>query len=65
MLVLILVGLESWLGDDDIIMFIGILYFGLFKVKKLYLLINESIIFFLEKVYFKEFKNIFVEVYVN
>lgn len=59
------VGPESWLGDDDITTFTGISYLGSLKVKKSYLLINESITSLLEKAHPKEFKNTFVEVHAN
>lgn len=57
------VGPESWLGDDNVTTFTGISYLGSLKVKKSYLLINESITSLLEKAHPKEFKNTFVEVH--
>ena len=56
-------GPESWLGEEDITTFTGISYLGSFKVKKTYLLINESITSLLEKAHPKEFKNIYLEVH--
>lgn len=56
-------GPESWLGEDDVTTFTGISYLGSLKVKKSYLLINESISSLLEKAHPKEFKNIYLEVH--
>ena len=56
-------GPESWLGEDDVTTFSGVSYLGALKVKKSYLLINESITLLLEKAHPKEFKNVFLEVH--
>lgn len=56
-------GPESWLGEDDVTTFSGVSYLGALKVKKSYLLINESITSLLEKAHPKEFKNVFLEVH--
>lgn len=58
-------GPESWLGDDDVTTFTGISYLGSLKMKKSYLLINESITSLLEKAHPKEFKNIYLEVHTE
>lgn len=57
------VGPESWLGEDDVTTFTGISYLGSLKMKKSYLLINESITSLLEKAHPKEFKSIYLEVH--